>query len=48
MRKYLRKFNKKSKIIIIVAITILSMGIGYYAYSKENYSHTAFDLVLLL
>ena len=37
MRKYLRKFNKKSKIIIIVAITILSMGIGYYAYSKENY-----------
>ncbi len=36
MKKYLRKFNKKSKIIIIVVISILSMGIGYYAYSKEN------------
>lgn len=41
MKKYLRKFNKKSKIIIIVVITILSMGIGYYAYSKENYEFEA-------
>ena len=36
MKRYLRKINKKQKIILISIIAILATGISYYAYSKEN------------
>ena len=46
MKRYLRKINKKQKIILISIIAILATGISYYAYSKENTEYEMSNLEL--